>query len=187
MTPDGGLLNRLRAVVGKRHVLTGLRRTARFRNGFWSGEGNALAVVRPGTLLEQCQVLQACVAADKIVILQAASTGLTEGSSPNGTYDCGVVVISTCKMDGILAIDGGQQIISFPGATLFALEKLLKRLGRQPYSVDWFVLHRSFDYRRGLQQLGRVLGRARPVLYRVVALSEETGLRRAGRLRSLLP
>ena len=135
MKPDGDLLNRLRAVVGKRHVLTGLRRTARFRKGFRSGEGEALAVVRPGTLLEQWQVLQACVAADKIVILQAANTGLTEGSTPNGTYDRGVVVINTRRMDGILAIDGGQQIISFPGATLFALEKLLKPLGRQPHSV----------------------------------------------------
>ena len=85
MTPDGDLLNRLRSVVGKGHVLTGLSRTARFRKGFRSGEGEALAVVRPGTLLEQWQVLQACVAADKIVILQAANTGLTEGSTPNGT------------------------------------------------------------------------------------------------------
>lgn len=135
MTPDGDLLNRLRSVVGKGYVLTGLRRTARFRKGFRSGEGEALAVVRPGTLLEQWQVLQACVAADKIVILQAANTGLTEGSTPNGTYDRGVIVINTCRMDGILAIDGGRQIISFPGATLFALEKLLKPLGRQPHSV----------------------------------------------------
>lgn len=135
MTPDSNLLNHLRAVVGKRHVLTGLRRTARFRKGFRSGEGEALAVVRPGTLLEQWRVLQACVAADKIVILQAANTGLTEGSTPNGTYDRGVVVINTRRMDGILAIDGGRQIISFPGATLFALEKLLKPLGRQPHSV----------------------------------------------------
>ena len=135
MTPDGDLLNRLRSVVGKGYVLTGLRRTARFRKGFRSGEGEALAVVRPGTLLEQWQVLQACVAADKIVILQAANTGLTEGSTPNGTYDRGVILINTCRMDGILAIDGGRQIISFPGATLFALEKLLKPLGRQPHSV----------------------------------------------------
>lgn len=135
MTPDSDLLSRLRVVVGKRHVLTGLRRTARFRKGFRSGEGEALAVVRPGTLLEQWQVLQACVAADKVVILQAANTGLTEGSTPNGIYDRGVVVINTRRMDGILAIDGGRQIISFPGATLFALEKLLKPLGRQPHSV----------------------------------------------------
>ena len=98
MTPDSDLLNQLRAVVGKRHVLTGLRRTARFRKGFRSGEGEALAVVRPGTLLEQWRVLQACVAADKIVILQAANTGLTEGSTPNGTYDRGVVVINTRRI-----------------------------------------------------------------------------------------
>lgn len=135
MMPDNDLINRLRDVVGRRYVLTGQRRTARFRKGFRSGEGDALAVVQPGTLLEQWQILQACVAADKIVILQAANTGLTEGSTPNGVYDRGVVVINTRRMDGILAIDGGRQIISFPGATLFALEKLLKPLGRQPHSV----------------------------------------------------
>lgn len=135
MAPDTDLLAELRAVVGKRHVLTGLRRTARFRKGFRSGEGEALAVVRPGTLLEQWKVLQACVAADMIVIMQAANTGLTEGSTPKGTYDRGVVLINTRRMDAILPIDGGRQIISFPGATLFALEKLLKPLGRQPHSV----------------------------------------------------
>ncbi len=41
--------------------------------------------MQPGTLLEQWQVLQACVAADTIVIVEAANTGLTEGSTPNGT------------------------------------------------------------------------------------------------------
>ncbi len=132
---DDDLLKRLSEVVGARHVLTGDKQTERFRKGFRSGEGDALAVVQPATVLEQWQVLQACVAADKIVIMQAANTGLTEGSTPKGSYDRDVVLINTRRMDAIHAVKDGEQVISLPGATLFALEKLLKPLGRQPHSV----------------------------------------------------
>lgn len=134
MTNDE-LLVRLRDVVGRSHVLTGARATERFRRGFRSGEGEALCVVQPGTLLEQWRVLEACVVADKIVIMQAANTGLTEGSTPSGAYDRDVVLINTRRMDGIVPLNGGAQVISFPGATLFALEKLLAPLGREPHSV----------------------------------------------------
>ncbi len=132
---NGELLNRLRAIVGPRHLLTGAKRTERFRKGFRSGEGEALCVVRPGSLIEQWRVLQACVAADKIVILQAANTGLTEGSTPKGSYDRDVVLINTRRMDGIVSLEGGRQVVCLPGATLFALERLLAPLRRQPHSV----------------------------------------------------
>ncbi|WP_138468549.1 D-lactate dehydrogenase [Poseidonocella sp. HB161398] len=131
---DHDLVETLRSVVGRRHVLTGEKATERFRKGFRSGEGEALAVVRPGTLLEQWKVLEACVAADKIVIMQAANTGLTEGSTPKGRYDRGVVLVNTNRMDAIHTLQQGRQIVSFPGATLFSLEKLLKPLGRKPHS-----------------------------------------------------
>ena len=132
---DPALITALRKIVGHRNVLTGEKRTRRFRKGFRSGEGQALAVVTPGTLLEQWRVLQACVEADKIVIMQAANTGLTEGSTPSGSYDREVVLINTLRMDGLKLLRDGRQVISFPGATLFALEKLLKPLGRVPHSV----------------------------------------------------
>lgn len=132
---DAALIKRLKAICGRRHVLTSARATQRFRKGFRSGEGEALAVVQPATLLEQWKVLQACVAADKIVILQAANTGLTEGSTPKGSYDRDVVLINTRRMDQLQLLDGGRQVVSFPGSTLFALEKLLDPLGRQPHSV----------------------------------------------------
>ena len=129
------LIAELRKVVGRSNVLTGSRATERFRRGFRSGSGEALCVVRPGTLLEQWQVLSACVAADKIVIMQAANTGLTEGSTPSGSYDRGVVLINTRRMDRIEELDDGRQILAFPGATLFDLEKRLTPLGREPHSV----------------------------------------------------
>ncbi|MEM1386023.1 MAG: D-lactate dehydrogenase [Pseudomonadota bacterium] len=129
------LLTAFRDAVGKRRVFTGARATERFRRGFRSGEGDALCVVQPGTLLELWRVLQACAAADKIVIMQAANTGLTEGSTPKGTYERDAVIINTRRMDRIVPISDGEQVISFPGATLFSLEKLLAPLGREPHSV----------------------------------------------------
>ncbi len=132
---DNTLISTFRGIAGGRHVLTGAGATERFRRGFRSGEGEALCVVLPSSLVELWRVLQACVAADKIVIMQAANTGLTEGSTPKGRYDRGVVLINTRRMDRIVPLDGGRQVLAFPGATLFALEKLLDPLGREPHSV----------------------------------------------------
>ena len=130
------LIETLRGIAGKKHVLTGARRTERYRKGFRSGEGAALAVVFPGSLLEQWRIIQACVSAGTAIIMQAANTGLTEGSTPSGNdYGRPVVVINTLRMDRIDLIDGGRQILSLPGGTLFELEAMLKPLGRQPHSV----------------------------------------------------
>ena len=129
------LIKQFKNIVGSRHVLSDPKKTERFRKGFRSGEGEAIAVVRPGTLLEQWKILEACVAADKIVIMQAANTGLTEGSTPKGVYERDVVLINTNRMTQIQPLDDGKQIISFPGSTLFELEKLLEPLGRQAHSV----------------------------------------------------
>ncbi|WP_424933505.1 D-lactate dehydrogenase [Amaricoccus macauensis] len=135
MIEDDDVIARLKAIVGSRHVLTGEKATERFRKGFRSGSGDALAVVRPGRLIELWKVLEACVAADKIVILQAANTGLTEGSTPKGSYDRDVVLINTLRMNGIHQIRGGEQVLALPGSTLFDLEKMLGKLGREPHSV----------------------------------------------------
>ncbi len=50
------------------------------------GDEPALAVVRPGSLVEQWRVLKVCAAAGKIVIMQAANTSLTGGSTPSGDH-----------------------------------------------------------------------------------------------------
>ncbi|MCV6593503.1 MAG: D-lactate dehydrogenase [Silicimonas sp.] len=131
----GHLPDELRAIVGRRHVITSKRGMQRYCKGYRSGGGEALAVVRPGSLVEQWRVLKACVAADVVVIFQAANTGLTEGSTPSGTYERDAVVISTTRMDRIHMLRDGAQVIGLPGATLFDLEKQLAPLGRQPHSV----------------------------------------------------
>lgn len=126
----------LRGIVGRRQVLTGEPRTRRYRRGFRHGGGAALAVVRPGSLVELWRVLQACVAADAIVIMQAANTGLTGGSTPDGDdYDRAVVIVSTLRLGGVQLIDQGRQVVCLPGSTLDQLERRLKPLGREPHSV----------------------------------------------------
>ncbi|MBZ6386153.1 MULTISPECIES: D-lactate dehydrogenase [Pantoea] len=130
------LLTDLRRHVGASHLLTDKEQTARYRKGFRSGEGDALAVVFPGTLLEMWRVLQTLVSADAIILMQAANTGLTEGSTPNGNdYDRPVVIISTRRLDKLQLIDDGRQVLAFPGSTLYQLEKTLKPLNREPHSV----------------------------------------------------
>ena len=129
-------INELNRLVGNQHVLTDAAKTARYRKGFRSGQGEALAVVFPGTLLELWRVLSACVSTDKIILMQAANTGLTEGSTPNGNdYDREIVIISTLRLDKLQLLDGGKQVLAFPGSTLYQLEKALKPLGREPHSV----------------------------------------------------
>jgi D-lactate dehydrogenase len=133
---DVEFIARLRKIVGARHVLTGKEATRAFRTGRRFGSGPAVAVVRPGSLVEQWRVLQTCVAADKIVIVQAANTGLTGGSTPDGNdYDRGVVIINTMRVTGLHLINNGSQVICLPGTTLYHLEKALLPLGREPHSV----------------------------------------------------
>lgn len=138
MTSDRNtaLLERMRAIVGAAHVLTEPRKTRRFRKGYRFGDGQVLAVVQPGRLVEQWQIVAAAVEAGKIVLMQAANTGLTGGSTPDGNdYDRDIVLISTTRLRGIQLIDDGRQVICLPGATLDTLEKALKPLGREPHSV----------------------------------------------------
>ena len=130
------LISDLKNIVGRSHVLTTPSSTRRFRKGFRCGEGPALCVVQPGTLVEQWRVLNACAAARKIVIMQAANTGLTGGSTPDGDqYDREIVIISTLRIAKVHLIDQGRQVVCLPGATLFELEKVLHPLGRNPHSV----------------------------------------------------
>ncbi|MEX3671655.1 D-lactate dehydrogenase [Paraburkholderia phenoliruptrix] len=133
---DRELVNALVTAVGRRRVLTGERATRRYRTGIRFGEGRVLAVVRPGSLVEQWRALEACVRACAIVIPQASNTGLTGGSTPDGSeYDRPVVIISTRRLRGIHLIDGGRQVVCLPGSTLNELEQRLRPLGREPHSV----------------------------------------------------
>ena len=130
------MINDLKVITGDRYIITAKWNKQQYSKGWRYGEGDALAVAKPGTLLEIWKILQICVQADVIVIMQAANTGLTGGSTPDGDdYDRPIVIISTMRIDNIQIIDQGKQIIGFSGSTLFGLENKLAPYGREPHSV----------------------------------------------------
>ncbi|ANZ57798.1 D-lactate dehydrogenase [Fructilactobacillus lindneri] len=126
----------LKNIVGANNVITSKERSEPYREGYRSGHGNALAVVRPKTLLELWQIIKIIHKNNLIVIMQAANTGLTEGSVPTASgYDRNVIVINTMRIKGIQLIDDNQQVITFPGTTLHELEGRLDKVDRDPHSV----------------------------------------------------
>ena len=129
------LIGRLRAVAGRRHVLTSARATLRFRRGFRAPAGEAVAVVRPGSLVELWRTVQACMEAGVVLVVQAANTGLTGGSTPDARIERPAVIVNTMRLDRVHLLYGGRQVVCLPGATLHALEKVLAPLGREPHSV----------------------------------------------------
>lgn len=130
------LISQLTDIVGHAHIITDAAKNEAYRSGYRFGTGNAIAVVRPATLLEFWNVLKACVAHDVIVINQAANTGLTGGSTPSGNdYDRDIVIINTMLMKDIQLINDAEQVVCFPGSTLNELENLLKPHEREPHSV----------------------------------------------------
>ena len=86
----------LKSIVGIKYIITDEWTKQSYSKGWRYGEGEALAVAKPGTLLEIWKVLQICVDLDIIVIMQAANTGLTGGSTPYGDdYDRPILIINT--------------------------------------------------------------------------------------------
>ena len=130
------LIQDLKTIVGAKQLLTDSAKKQAYTKGYRFGSGEAIAVVRPESLVEIWQVLKACVRADVAVIMQAANTGLTGGSTPDGNdYDRDIVIISTMRIDVIHLIDNAKQIVGLAGSTLFGLEDVLRPYGREPHSV----------------------------------------------------
>lgn len=130
------IIQHLRQITGNKYLLTKQWSKQAYSRGWRYGSGEALAVAIPGSLLEIWKLLEVCVLNDIIVLMQAANTGLTGGSTPYGNdYDRPIVIINTKRIKDIHLIDYGKQIIGFAGSTLFDLEKKLLPLGREPHSV----------------------------------------------------
>ena len=136
MESKSKIVNKLKLITRDNHVITSKWGKEPFSKGWRYGEGETLAVVKPGTLLELWEVLQVCVDSNVIVIMQAANTGLTGGSTPFGKdYDRSIVIINTLRIKSIQVIGNGKQIIALPGSSLYDLENKLKPLGKEPHSV----------------------------------------------------
>ena len=130
------IVNKLISVCGDSNVLTENWSKETYCKGWRYGSGDAIAVVKPGTLLEIWRVLNICNESNLIIIMQAANTGLTGGSTPYGKgYDRDIVIINTMRINDIHIIDDAKQIIGLTGSTLFDLEKKLNSYDREPHSV----------------------------------------------------
>ena len=130
------IIQDLRQITGNKNLLTKQWNKQTYSKGWRYGSGEALAVASPGSLLEIWKLLEVCVLNDVIVLMQAANTGLTGGSTPYGNdYDRPIVIINTMRIKDIHLIDHGKQIIGLAGSTLFDLEKKLLPLDREPHSV----------------------------------------------------
>jgi D-lactate dehydrogenase len=130
------IIQDLRQITGNKNLLTKHWNKQTYSKGWRYGSGEALAVAIPGSLLEIWKLLEVCVLNDVIVLMQAANTGLTGGSTPYGNdYDRAIVIINTMRIKDIHLINHGKQIIGLAGSTLFDLEKKLLPLGREPHSV----------------------------------------------------
>ena len=123
-------------IIGEKNIITTEWGKLPFSKGWRYGEGEALAVAKPGTLFEMWQIIEICVDMDIIIIMQAANTGLTGGSTPFGNdYDRSILIINTRRISNIHVLNEGKQIVSFAGSTLIGLEKKLAPYGREPHSV----------------------------------------------------
>jgi D-lactate dehydrogenase len=134
--PTKAFIDLLANEVGKSHVLTSKRRMRPYLTGYRFGQGDAEAVVRPGSLVQLWAVLKLCVGNGRVVIPQASNTGLTGGSTPfGGDYDRKVVLVSMSRIGGVILLEGARQVVCLPGATLNELELALAPHGREPHSV----------------------------------------------------
>ena len=122
------------SIIGGKNVITSKRHTEPYRTAYRYGKGDAFAVVKPKSLLEFWKILNICNKYKIIILIQAANTGLTDGSSPYGKYDRDLIIINTLKINKIFKINDAKQVVALPGATLYGLEKLLKPFKRKPHS-----------------------------------------------------
>ena len=128
------LHNKVIEIVGKKNFLINEKEKTPYTSGWRTKPGECEFVVLPDSLSNMWAVLKLCVENNKYILMQAANTSLTGGSTPNGKYDQGLVIINTTKLKTIIPIKNGNQVLAFPGSTLYDLEKKVKPYNRAPHS-----------------------------------------------------
>jgi D-lactate dehydrogenase len=130
------ILREFESALGVVNIIADPSKNEHYRKGWRSGGGAALAVIFPQTLVQFWESIKIAVSNNLIVVMQAANTGLTEGSTPDkDDYDRPVVIINTLVLDNLFSINDGHQVICLPGTTLHKLEKSLTAINRSPHSV----------------------------------------------------
>lgn len=136
MFDQQSFIRELSAILNDTKLILDPAKIRPYATGIKIGGGDAFAVLQASSLLELWQLLQCCVKHDVIVIMQAANTGVTAGSTPEGNdYDRPVVIISTLMLNQTVLLNQGSEVLAYPGATLYELEEKLAPLHREPHSV----------------------------------------------------
>ena len=142
LTPaQQALPDKLTAIVGALNVERGVE-----QRGSRMGRGEAFVVVKPGSLREALEALQACVDADACVIPQGANTGLTGGSVPREMgVDRPTVVINMLRLNHIMPIDDGKRMVC-------SIEPFLDEEFRELLSLAGGGVRRAWAYTRSSQE-----------------------------------
>jgi FAD/FMN-containing dehydrogenase len=122
------LTDTLRAIVGAPHVLTDGDLIAWEQDWRRRARGRALAVVRPGSTEEVAAVVRACAAAGASIVPQGGNTGLSVGSTPDGSGT--QVVLSTTRLNRVRAIDRDNLTMTVEaGCILQSLQETAEKEG----------------------------------------------------------
>src|SRR5690606_2564436 len=131
--PTGGLLDRLRELVGPAHVRTDPAVTGSYLTD-WTGRfrGRARCVVLPAGTGEVAGVMAACAAAGAPVVVQGGNTGLVGGATPMA----GEVLLSLVRLTDLGPVDRvSGQVVAGAGVRLAVLQQHARAAGME-FGVD---------------------------------------------------
>ena len=127
------LLDHLREIVGRDHVLDEGDLSAWTRDWRRRWNGRALAVVRPGSTAEVAAVVQACATQGVAIVPQGGNTGLVGGGVPDDTGT--QVLLSLQRLNRIRGIDRANLTVTVEaGCVLQTLQQAARDAGL------WFPL-----------------------------------------------
>ncbi len=130
MDASAGLISRLGAIVGARHVLTDAADMAphlkEWRDLF---VGKASAVVKPGSTAEVSALMQFAHATGTPIVPQGGNTGLVGGQIP--VADGREIILSLSRMDKVRGIEAQSDTITVEaGVTLLKVQEAADSAGR---------------------------------------------------------
>ena len=126
MTAD--LLSSLRSIVGAAHVLTEGDLSAYEQDWRKRVRGKALAVVRPGSTEEVAAVVRACRQAGHSIVPQGGNTGLSVGSTPDGSG--AQIVLNLQRLNAVRHIDADNLTVTVEaGVVLQQLQAAAEQAG----------------------------------------------------------
>jgi len=122
------LLNTLRELLGKAHVLTDGDLSAYEQDWRKRTRGKALAVVRPGNTQQVADIVKACAKAGVSIVPQGGNTGLVVGGIPDDTGT--QILLSLQRMNAIRTVDADNLTITVEaGCILQNLQQTAEQAG----------------------------------------------------------